>query len=629
MAAEAEFRNMMADAQSRIAALEGGVALLKTSNQAKDRQIDGAVQVLVRTTTHMTDAIRDMNKDQGKKNKLDRMAARDHITPTWSGTSDKKTSWLEFKDAVIGWTECVAPGATELMEEIERTPIGKPFIIESYLNQDQNLRDDLDRALYWYVSSKLVGAAKNRIKGAKRNEGYKMWHDLSQYGAPRSMADNAVMFTKLVNPARCSDMDELMTAMAEWEREADEYESRFEALSDTAKCAALRAMVPKYLMQSRLSGESFTSFGDLKNRLRAIGADRTIAAREANEYKPRAMKEKQGDPMDVDMNQMMQVALGLKTGECTEEDFKGMLLAFGNQQKTNHNSGGTYGWAGGAGQTLQQAQQQEWGKDQSSQRWTVKGEKPWRQQKSKGKRDPKGKSKGKGKSSQCHNCKGYGHFARECPSAKGASKGIREMAEEETQHDDDDDDWCQEADDDNHEEVPLMALWEDDSLSQVSTEYSERDANIMSITKRVGQKQYKRIEATIDSGSVDHVFPKNTLPMVEVKESNMSKKGARYRTATKDPVNNLEQQTFKCKMNEGHDRCMVVQVADIDKPLISVARLNDTGNSVEMSSKNPHITNIATGESTKLRRKGRSFVLDIWVEIPSTAQTRTASFQRR
>ena len=162
-AVEAEIRALIAEAQAKIAALEGEVIQLKTSNAAKDRQIEGAVQTLVDTSIKMTDAIRDMSKnDSAKRTKLDRMAARDHVTPVWSGTSDKKTSWMEFKDAVIGWTECVAPGATEIMEEVERTAIGKSFNLQAYL--DQSTREDLDRALYWYVFSRIAGAAKNRVK---------------------------------------------------------------------------------------------------------------------------------------------------------------------------------------------------------------------------------------------------------------------------------------------------------------------------------------------------------------------------------------------------------------------------------------------------------------------------------
>ena len=69
-------------------------------------------------------------------------------------------------------------------------------------------------------------------------------------------------------------------------------------------------------------------------------------------------------------------------------------------------------------------------------------------------------------------------------------------------------------------------------------------------------------------------------------------------------------------MNEGHQRTMIVQVARISKPLLSVSRLNDTGNAVDLHPDQPTVENLKTGERTALRRVGKTFILDDWVEIP-------------
>ena len=70
------------------------------------------------------------------------------------------------------------------------------------------------------------------------------------------------------------------------------------------------------------------------------------------------------------------------------------------------------------------------------------------------------------------------------------------------------------------------------------------------------------------------------------------------------------------KTREGQDKQMVVQVGPVRKALISVARLNEAGNEVILGGK-AYIRNLKTGSVTALRKSGRSFILDMWVKLPS------------
>ena len=139
---------------------------------------------------------------------------------------------------------------------------------------------------------------------------------------------------------------------------------------------------------------------------------------------------------------------------------------------------------------------------------------------------------------------------------------------------------------------------------------------ILAMTRTMGKKKFRRMECTLDSGCVDHVFPRNALQEIEIKPSSMSQSGGHYVTATSESVPNLGQKTLQCRLNEGHQRTMVVQVAEISRPLLSAARLNDTGNEVVLHPTRPIIRNLATKEETALRRVGNTFLLDVWVEIP-------------
>ena len=56
---------------------------------------------------------------------------------------------------------------------------------------------------------------------------------------------------------------------------------------------------------------------------------------------------------------------------------------------------------------------------------------------------------------------------------------------------------------------------------------------------------------------------------------------------------------------------------------MSVAKMNEAGNDVNLRGSNPHIMNIKTKEITALRREGKTFILDLWVKIPGATKNKT------
>ena len=59
---------------------------------------------------------------------------------------------------------------------------------------------------------------------------------------------------------------------------------------------------------------------------------------------------------------------------------------------------------------------------------------------------------------------------------------------------------------------------------------------------------------------------------------------------------------------------MLVQVAATSRPLLSASRLNYTGNAVILRPDRTVVRNLATAEA-ELRRVGKTFLLDVWVEV--------------
>jgi hypothetical protein len=138
---------------------------------------------------------------------------------------------------------------------------------------------------------------------------------------------------------------------------------------------------------------------------------------------------------------------------------------------------------------------------------------------------------------------------------------------------------------------------------------------IMVVTDKKDFK-WTKISAVVDSGAVEHVLPEKWIPCVEMVDSPGSKAGKKYLSATGQEIPNLGQKSIVCKTKEGQSRGLVFQVAPVRKPLMSVAKMNEAGNDVNLRGDNPHIEHKKSGQITKLRREGKTFILDLWIKHP-------------
>ena len=85
--------------------------------------------------------------------------------------------------------------------------------------------------------------------------------------------------------------------------------------------------------------------------------------------------------------------------------------------------------------------------------------------------------------------------------------------------------------------------------------------------------------------------------------------GKHYVSATKHRTPNLGERKAEFKTDEGINHKIMIQEADIGKLLISVVKLVENGNEVNLSKRNPYIKNLKTGMVTKLVRKKGQFIL--------------------
>ncbi len=123
------------------------------------------------------------------------------------------------------------------------------------------------------------------------------------------------------------------------------------------------------------------------------------------------------------------------------------------------------------------------------------------------------------------------------------------------------------------------------------------------------------VEAVVDAGAVHSVAPPGFFPGRTV-PSPWSKAGRGYRAANGTGIKNLGQIAVRFATAEG-DKCSIpFQVAEVDQPLLSVARLTAAGNRVELGHADGRIVNTTSGRSIALERRGGVYIMKMFLADP-------------
>ena len=93
----------------------------------------------------------------------------------------------------------------------------------------------------------------------------------------------------------------------------------------------------------------------------------------------------------------------------------------------------------------------------------------------------------------------------------------------------------------------------------------------------------------------------------------MSRAGRTFRAANGSPIRNFGQVRVPFVSTEGHKCNLPFQVAEVEHALLSVSHLAAAGNKVELHDKGGLITNIASGKTMALMRRGNVYVLRMTV----------------
>ena len=133
------------------------------------------------------------------------------------------------------------------------------------------------------------------------------------------------------------------------------------------------------------------------------------------------------------------------------------------------------------------------------------------------------------------------------------------------------------------------------------------------------QSKWERLAAVVDSGAAENVLPAGVCNHVKLSATRRSDAGIGFRGAGGERIRNHGQRKFKVRMRDGHVAGTTWQVADVKRPLMSVATMVAAGNRVHLDSKDPRIVR-HKGDVIPLRKAGNVFVVDLWVRKDATGR---------
>ena len=130
---------------------------------------------------------------------------------------------------------------------------------------------------------------------------------------------------------------------------------------------------------------------------------------------------------------------------------------------------------------------------------------------------------------------------------------------------------------------------------------------------------------TVDSGAADHVMPIGWLAWILVVASLASLRGIHYVSANGARIPKKGEQKVRFMSSEGTWATWVFQVAGINKPLVSVYKLIDSGWKVIFVDERSCLLHKATGHTIDLVRERGIFTIDAFIELSGTNRSPVSS----
>ena len=100
----------------------------------------------------------------------------------------------------------------------------------------------------------------------------------------------------------------------------------------------------------------------------------------------------------------------------------------------------------------------------------------------------------------------------------------------------------------------------------------------------------------------------------ETKIGAAARRGFEYEVPNGVTIHNLGEKTFSFQTAEGAERKITAQVCEVNKGLLSMAKVVKAGNSVVFSRSNSYIEDDTTGETINIKEENGMYMLSMWVK---------------
>ena len=133
------------------------------------------------------------------------------------------------------------------------------------------------------------------------------------------------------------------------------------------------------------------------------------------------------------------------------------------------------------------------------------------------------------------------------------------------------------------------------------------------------EEGWVRVRSVMDSGCGVSVAPPGMCPTYPITESEGSRRGQEFMSASEDTMPNLGEQKLGVVFDIGGETMIKYQIADVSRALNSITEICDAGhpdfgNHVIFGRRDGMVVNLETGKTTHFQRENNIYCLDYWVK---------------
>ena len=592
-------------------------------------------------------------KAEERKNSRNNMTNRKGFTavPKYSGKAEEYDDW-KFKVTTFLGEE---PFFRELLQWIEdRTEEFDELEVEEWAATKEGMDIKwMNNQLYTILSLNLVGPALALIKNLCDDlevNGMRGWWKITQEFAGMTAQRLQGLASRVYTPPRCKTVGEVITSVETWENLVRMFEkAEKQSLSQQTKIHGIKQLVPEELSKSiRMQSHTLKTY----SQVRAYVMEQAAMRRD-----PNLPKHLGGEPVPMDIGHV-DCEMNKETNEHTTEhqgengvEAYAVMKGKGKGKGKEGEFSGTCHHCGEWGHRLnacprKDEEMKQWraakGKGNEKGSGGAKGEWSYGGAKGGWSPDPSwnyGKGgyapqwwwpnpKGKGKSApKGHGGWNYGKGAYAMWDPTAVDPGPVQLCtiteeytipvhnrwsvlEEDEQEDAKEHENTFEGGRRSAEEVPQYLL---ETPATLSTCLPCKELHHMGSWKTQPEAGWTKIKAVVDSGAGASVAPPSMAPNIPVKESEATRRGQHFASASGNSLPNMGEQIMEVTTDEGSARRVKFQVAEVTRPLCAVSAMCAQGNRVVFEDGYGMIVNKNTGEVTPIWQEDGIYTINLWM----------------